>query len=244
MLIYVFYNTISRKFYVGQTYKGLATRWHEHVRTANRGGGSIFHEAIRKYGAQSFVGCELQRVSTENELNAAERYWIRVFNSCSRSVGYNVRPGGNRGRITDPEMRKKIFGGRIVSRETRRRLSEANKGNVPPSYIAIPPETITAMIVNGKSADQIAQEFNCHRVVIYRTCRKYFGLSVNQLRKKLTGCSKTIEHRRRIAARLSDPKHPSFARKHRPESIEKMRAIKLAWWNMRKSGATTEINNA
>ena len=55
----------------------------------------VFHAAIRKYGEDAFDWTVMEEgIKTHDELNEAEKYWIREKNSLIPN-GYNMTIGGN-----------------------------------------------------------------------------------------------------------------------------------------------------
>lgn len=80
--------------YVGQTKRNPpSARWAEHKRTAQNGGGSHLHHALRKYGHENFEFKILEAVDSAEEADAAETFWIDFF-GLAEGHGYNVAAGG------------------------------------------------------------------------------------------------------------------------------------------------------
>lgn len=97
MLIYKITNTINGKSYIGQTIKDGETRWKEHRQHAFGSHPSdqnkVLYQAIRKYGLENFTFEVIQdNISTFEELDKAEIYWINKYNSFVN--GYNCTFGG------------------------------------------------------------------------------------------------------------------------------------------------------
>ena len=112
--IYCIENLINNKVYIGQSidvYQRLSS--HKSALKHNRHDNTYLQHAYNKYGAENFdfsILCEC----TPDELDNLERYYILdVYNSTDRSKGYNRESGGT--------LRK------IVSKETRKKISEAGK---------------------------------------------------------------------------------------------------------------------
>ena len=90
-----------------------------HKSAAKTGKNYVFHNAIRSYGWENFEWEILEESSNkEYLLNEREEYWIRHFNShyVDGGKGYNMTFGG-----------EATFGW-VPSEETRRKISESNKG--------------------------------------------------------------------------------------------------------------------
>ena len=110
-LIYKATNKTNNMVYIGQTIYTLRTRRMEHERTAGHKK-DYFHNAINKYGKENFSWEIIDYADTQEELNEKETHCIdkfRAFIDFEDSNGYNL-----------------MFG-KIVSRSTKEKLSEANK---------------------------------------------------------------------------------------------------------------------
>jgi hypothetical protein len=122
-VIYAHTNRMNGKRYVGQTSKGLMTRWAEHVKhaTANRPGCSVFYAAIRKYTPTAFHHEVLAEVRTQDEANDAEIAWIAKLNARAPS-GYNLEIGGHQGPIHESTRERLRI--RANARETAKTANE------------------------------------------------------------------------------------------------------------------------
>ena len=87
--IYSIYNTITKKYYIGQS-KDIYTRWRQHKA---RYDGCAIHRAIDKYGIDNFIFSIIEQCP-EELLDEREIYWISYFDSYFH--GYNETSGGNR----------------------------------------------------------------------------------------------------------------------------------------------------
>ena len=108
-------------------------RWNLHVnhsRNPKRSG--VLCSAIRKYGPENFQIKILARCNSMEEMNHREMYYIKIFNSLSPN-GYNLDSGG-KNNIMHSDTKKKLSIAHTgkkrgpFSKEHKRRLSEANKG--------------------------------------------------------------------------------------------------------------------
>lgn len=59
------------------------------------GSGSLIKKAIKKYGVESFKKEILEKCFSIEELDEAERKWIKHFDAVNSDLFYNVHPGGN-----------------------------------------------------------------------------------------------------------------------------------------------------
>jgi group I intron endonuclease len=102
--IYLIVNTVNSKVYVGLTTQPLIKRWKQHLKVARGGGASLIARAIRKYGESKFSILELEKCSSNVELNAAEQRVIAKYNSTAPN-GYNLTHGGGQPKLTERAMR-------------------------------------------------------------------------------------------------------------------------------------------
>jgi group I intron endonuclease len=94
-IVYLVFNTVTGKYYIGWTGYSFESRWYSHCNDARKGSNLLFHRAIRKYGPQAFVHCVLCVVSTEVEAKQLETLWILTLRSYDSEVGYNMTLGGD-----------------------------------------------------------------------------------------------------------------------------------------------------
>lgn len=127
--IYMIYNNVNDKVYIGETLQKITTRFKQHIQMAfdehRRYDGHLFR-AIRKYGKENFFIKEIDKVigndrnKVKEELQQLEVQYISMYNSCNN--GYNCDFGGGKGA-------------KITSEETRRKQSLIKLSN--PKYIEI-----------------------------------------------------------------------------------------------------------
>jgi len=132
MIVYICKNKINGKCYIGQSQFSLLLRWKRHCVKAKAGSPYYFHNAIRKYGPNAFEHKILwEGTVSKNTLDAIESTFIFMKNT-KFPLGYNISDGGkgNSGFHHTKEARIKIGSagmGKIMSLETRQKLSEAHK---------------------------------------------------------------------------------------------------------------------
>ena len=99
--IYLITNKINGKIYIGQSID-IHRRYSEHKRSGQpekyshkgeRDLNSPIHLAMQKYGVENFTLSILEECSKE-QLNEKQKYWIKKYNSCDKTIGYNVSEGG------------------------------------------------------------------------------------------------------------------------------------------------------
>ena len=110
--VYIIVNDINEKVYIGS-----------HV-TKNPldnylGGGNLIQKAIKKYGKEHFQKTILGEFENPREAHYWESFYIQLFRSHDRKIGYNISPtGGTR------------YGGSL-SEETKRKIGNTARGNIP-----------------------------------------------------------------------------------------------------------------
>ena len=90
--IYKITNKVNGKVYIGQTRYSVEFRWRQHC---NKKDNTYFHNAIHKYGKDSFVVETLEECDIK-DLDSKEIFYIAKFNSFTD--GYNLTLGGNGNR--------------------------------------------------------------------------------------------------------------------------------------------------
>lgn len=122
-IIYKITNKITGMSYVGQTVRTLKERWVDHLSHArNKTTDSYIARAILKYGAESFEIDILQECESREELDFSEIFYVSLLNTKVPN-GYNLADGG--GGMSGWANGK----GWVPTEETRKKLSEAGKGN-------------------------------------------------------------------------------------------------------------------
>lgn len=118
MIIYMATNRLDGKEYVGQTINNLKQRRNEHIGASlNKRDNNYFHSAIRKHGPENFDWEIIQECNSIDQLNRLEIFYIGYYDTFGN--GYNLTNGG-----------KNI----LASEETKKRISDAVKGQNNPFY--------------------------------------------------------------------------------------------------------------
>lgn len=136
-IIYGWYCTVTDKWYIGQTVNPEG-RFKRHIDYAiNKKDNTKFHNALRKYGLENWVYCVIEENVLRENLNLKEIEWIEYYDSFYG--GYNLTTGGDAKCIISKEVKRKISEankgripwnkGKYLSEETRKKLSESHKGN-------------------------------------------------------------------------------------------------------------------
>lgn len=112
MIIYKATNKLNNKVYIGQTIRSLEYRKNQHLRDSQkeeRRKNKPFHNAIAKYGIETFEFEVIDTATTQDELDKKEIYWIAYYDSTNRDKGYNRDSGGRKGG-TKSDITKKLIG--------------------------------------------------------------------------------------------------------------------------------------
>lgn len=138
MIVYI-YTFPNGKKYIGQTVQTLEGR-------AKRGEGyknQFVYQAIQKYGWNS-IQIETFECSNEEEMDSLERELIIKYNTTNSNFGYNIEDGGNKNKHLSEETKKKLSDlnkgennpnyGKPRSEETKRKISETKKGVKRPPF--------------------------------------------------------------------------------------------------------------
>jgi group I intron endonuclease len=111
MYIYKFTHINTGRSYVGQTIQNPNQRRLEHIADSRHTPREYhFHNALRKYGIDSFIFEVIDQASSIEELNSLEEKYVEQFDSINN--GFNIRQAG---------------GNKLHSEESKQRMREAQK---------------------------------------------------------------------------------------------------------------------
>lgn len=125
----------TQKSYIGQYKKDdPKLRWNRHLSDAKKNSKCAIHQAIRKYGKDTFEVFVLCLCETQEELDKKEDDYITEYNSMIYDNGYNMVSGG-KGRAPNFHHKEEhklkmseLMKGRNLSEETKQKISNARKG--------------------------------------------------------------------------------------------------------------------
>lgn len=123
MIVYKAENLINKKVYIGRTVCPIEDRQWGHVNAAKKNSKTVFHNAIRKHGADNFQFSVLCQCDSYEEMNEKEKYFISLLDSQIPN-GYNMTPGGDGLPKGYPSPNKGV----PCSEETKQKLRRANIG--------------------------------------------------------------------------------------------------------------------
>jgi group I intron endonuclease len=94
--VYKITNLVNQKAYIGITARDPNHRWWEHCNSAKNGSDFFIHQAIRKYGEESFSFQVIAQTKTPEDLKDLEIILIEQHGThMSLQKGYNKTTGGD-----------------------------------------------------------------------------------------------------------------------------------------------------
>lgn len=193
--IYAIINKINGKLYVGSS-KNMLNRYNGHVYDLKKGKHhSIYlQRSVDKHGLKNFKFKVLELIDDISILHDREQYWLDYYESYNHEVGYNISPSAHGGVFANEtkekirETLKERFKDknnhpsykRIVSKETREKISKANIGNdrsleaikkTIEKQRKIQPEDmpiIKEMLLKNTHCNIIAEKYNVNVQTIWR----------------------------------------------------------------------------
>lgn len=106
MLVYMLFNTLTEKAYIGQTIKTLDVRWQQHCIDSRSGSNMTVHRALRATDPEFWEPVILCHCSNQKELNSQEAFWIDYCLTTDPEVGYNERAGRKNVRVRGKKKTK------------------------------------------------------------------------------------------------------------------------------------------
>lgn len=126
--VYCHKNRLNNKRYIGITCQNPQSRWRNGKGYINN---DYFYRSIQKYGWDNFEHIILHEKLTKEKAELLEIKIISEYKTTNPNFGYNIERGGNSTEKFTNEIKQKISNslkGHVCSEETRRKISEANKG--------------------------------------------------------------------------------------------------------------------
>lgn len=168
MWIYKITNIQNNKVYIGQSIRPIKERFKRHMSDGlNNILDTHLARAIRKYGKSNFTIEEIDKATTQEELNIKEQFWIRYYDSID--LGYNetdaiYKCGGNTYKSKTPKEIEVI----------KNKIRKTKLGGLNPNARKVKMiNTITNEIQIFDSQQQCADFLHLSsHVPISRRCRK------------------------------------------------------------------------
>lgn len=202
-IIYM-YTSPSGKYYIGQTVNEKSRKSQHKTLTSEQ---TYFGNAIKKYGFENFKYEILIKFNLTSDidklkrvLDKLEKRYIKLYNSCDRSIGYNLNIGGNgnKGYAHSPEtiaylktcpksqqQMDNLKLGRLKgkSEETRKRMSAANTSKKQVEKYDMEDTLIDTFISIVNAAKSVNEKYKGTQ----RTKAKKIGECCNEKRKSIYG---------------------------------------------------------
>ena len=153
--IYKITNIKNGKLYFGQT-KNFKVRKYTHLNALKRNAHHNPHlqSAFNKYGVEAFKFEIIEKCSIDT-VDEREIYYIDKFNTLDNKYGYNYQSGGNLNKI--------------ISKETRKKLSESKKGEKNHFYGKNHSIESKMMMRDAKIGSELS---NSHKMLISKSSNK------------------------------------------------------------------------
>jgi len=225
----------SNKKYIGATSQNTKERWKEHCQRAREGRPGAIYNAIRKYGAESFIVLSLFDSDNWEEIISKEVELIAENNTLYPN-GYNLTIGGE----GTP--------GTTITEEARQRMSAGQK-----KRYENPEQRKLLMEYGVKARQKISNKFAAIRAIKKEKQEKY--LKSDEFKKlhsdrtkegMLAVKDKVIECAKKRAADPMWRKKISAAKmgqglgsKRTDETKAKQAAARKEWWAKRKNKTKT-----
>lgn len=192
-LVYLHINKINNKKYVGITSRTPAERWGKNGSKYSTS--PKFYAAINKYGWNNFEHKILETKLSKEEACLKEQYYIQKFNSLSPN-GYNLTTGGEITEVSD-EARKKISKsmmgnknglGHKCSEETRKKISDAQKGKT----FTEEHKRHISEAKKGKSTSSCSEEKRQHIIASKKDKKAVYCIETDTVYESIQECARQL----------------------------------------------------
>ena len=180
-VVYLIWNMVNGKRYVGQTVQPLNKRFNAHAHCKTM----LIGKAIRKYGKENFRYGVIKSCVSKEEMDYLEKYFIAALKSKDKNIGYNCTDGGEglTGWKHKPETIAKISAknsGKSRPLEMKLKLSEIKSGANNPFYGKPRPQDVCFKVSVKKRFEStfknLLREMDAHKLS-YRGLARILGLS-------------------------------------------------------------------
>ena len=202
MIIYKTTNLINGKIYVGQDSQNNKDYY---------GSGFILKKAISKYGKRNFKKETLGICNSKEELDMAEKNWIKKLNSTNRDIGYNISEGGlGVGMVIGDQRRGKKFE-EIFGKDKAEKMKIALRNSLKGISWEMRYGKEKADLLKIKQKERCRNK-NLERGFSYRTGKKHSEESKRLMRHKHTRYSNPIIVSKNMSASKKGSNHPMFGK--------------------------------
>lgn len=128
--IYMIKNKVNDKKYVGQTTDERGYRAELTINQIKNKYNPHLVNSFVKHGRENFIIKIVDSGKDQAALDQKEIFYIQRYNTLDQDYGYNIRHGGNHGKLSE-ETKQKIseaHKGKKLSKEHKINLSKAKKG--------------------------------------------------------------------------------------------------------------------
>jgi group I intron endonuclease len=130
--IYKITNILNGKVYIGRSNKATE-RWKQHKYFVRKDKPvQYIHRAMKKDGVDNFTYEVIDFAFNPWQADCIEMGYVEQYNSRNKEKGYNIAPGGKHAWNAGLPKELRPSYGRLVSEETRRKISESNMGKIMP----------------------------------------------------------------------------------------------------------------
>lgn len=174
--LYKITNVLNGKVYIGQSVSPEA-RWRRHKSDARTGKNQFYlYRAMRKDSLQNFTFEIIAQAKSLEDIDIIEVVCIRQYNSSDKKYGYNIALGGNGKRVVSEETKRKlskINTGKKATEETKNKMSQSMLGkNSGEKNGMFGKSSINAKLTQEQAAD-IRAEYCVNKTAMLKLAHKY-----------------------------------------------------------------------
>lgn len=230
----------SGRIYIGQS-QDCNKRWNQYYKKLNCKRQHLLYKSFKKYGFNAHVFSIIEECSKE-QLNNRERHWQEHYDVLNRDRGMNLRYVESDDKIAEfslevrqkisknrkgiplskehKELLRKANMGRVISEETRNKISRANKGKTGVVHTKEFKEKMSSLKMGKKLSDKTKNKMSeahtgrkcvTNRQILciednltfnsLKICAEYYGIShtpiwlnANNKQKKVKSINKTFKY--------------------------------------------------
>lgn len=172
--VYKITNLINGKVYIGQTTRNIYTRFIEHCSQIHNN--YAISNAILKYGRKNFKIEVLETAQSIDDLNKKEEFWIEKLNSTDKSIGYNIKLGGDN---------------KLLSKVTKNKISQAHLGKLKGPHSNETRQKISKALKNKPKTDEHKKKLSVVKIGKKHSESAKIKMSKNKLGNKNAFYNKT-----------------------------------------------------